>query len=74
VFLRFLFSVLGSWSLDWEYEYSSIQGPPTVQQEGDRWYIIIQPKVIVIINNGQVQQYPGTTHCTVYSKREITGA
>jgi hypothetical protein len=38
-------SVLGSWSLDWEYEYNTIQGPPSVEQEGARWYIIIQPKV-----------------------------
>jgi hypothetical protein len=39
-------SVLGSWSLDWEYEYNTIQGPPSVEQEGARWYIIIQPKVM----------------------------
>ena len=37
--------VLGSWTVDWEYSYAEITGPPPCGQEmGDRWYIVIKPK------------------------------
>jgi len=42
--LLYLCTVLGSWSVEWEFEFSQIQGPPSVQEEGGRWYIIILPK------------------------------
>merc|ERR1711874_507248 len=35
---------MGSWSLEWQFEFVSITGPPTVYQEGSRWYLIILPK------------------------------
>ena len=38
-------TVMGGWSSDWEYEYSAIQGIPTIEKEGGRWFIIIHPKV-----------------------------
>eukprot|EP00092_Neocalanus_flemingeri_P033380 GFUD01036296.1.p1 GENE.GFUD01036296.1~~GFUD01036296.1.p1 ORF type:complete len:2741 (+),score=704.42 GFUD01036296.1:512-8224(+) len=37
-------TVMGGWSSDWEYEYSAIQGIPTIEKEGGRWFIIIHPK------------------------------
>ena len=38
-------TVMGGWSSEWEYLYSEIQGIPTIEKEGSRWFIIIQPKV-----------------------------
>ena len=35
---------MGSWSVEWQFEFSAITGPPSVQQEGRRWYLIISPK------------------------------
>jgi len=38
-------TVMGGWSSDWEYEYSAIQGIPTIERgDGGRWFIIIHPK------------------------------
>ncbi len=41
--------VLGTWSMDWEFEFAAITGPPPTGNErkangGERWYIIIKPK------------------------------
>ena len=36
---------MGGWSTDWEYEYRALQGIPTIEKEGNRWFIIILPKV-----------------------------
>lgn len=38
--------VLGSWSIDWEYLYNDITGPPPVGAESNNtvWYIVIKPK------------------------------
>ena len=38
-------TVMGGWSTDWEYEYSAIQGVPSIEKEGGRWFITIHPKV-----------------------------
>jgi len=35
---------MGGWSTDWEYEYRALQGIPTIEKEGNRWFIIILPK------------------------------
>ena len=41
-------TVMGGWSSDWEYEYSAIQGIPTIERgDGGRWFIIIHPKVVL---------------------------
>jgi len=37
-------TVMGGWSTDWEYEYSAIQGVPSIEKEGGRWFITIHPK------------------------------
>jgi len=37
-------TVMGGWSSEWEYEYGEIQGIPTIEKEGGRWFIIIHPK------------------------------
>ena len=38
-------SVLGNWSLDWEYSFPEITGPPAVGRDDEgRWYIILEPK------------------------------
>ena len=40
--------VLGSWSVDWEFEFSEITGPPPTGKEvkgvQEQWYLIIKPK------------------------------
>ncbi len=40
--------VLGSWNVDWEFEYAAITGPPPVGKDDDgddQWYLIIKPRV-----------------------------
>jgi len=37
-------SVLGNWTMDWEYGFGDITGPPRIEREDDRWFIIIEPK------------------------------
>jgi len=37
-------SVMGGWSTEWEFEYSTIQSIPTIEKEGNRWFLIIHPK------------------------------
>jgi len=37
-------TVMGGWSTDWEYEYTAIQGVPSIEKEGSRWFITIHPK------------------------------
>ena len=44
-------TVMGGWSTDWEYEYSAIQGVPSIEKEGGRWFITIHPKVGLHIKN-----------------------
>ncbi len=44
-----LFLVLGAWNVEWQYEYDKLLLPPSVLQEGERWVLIIQPKVDFII-------------------------
>lgn len=37
-------NVMGSWSVDWEFEFQAITGPPIVERDGNRWYLTILPK------------------------------
>lgn len=37
-------NVMGSWSVDWEFEFLAITGPPIVERDGNRWYLTILPK------------------------------
>jgi hypothetical protein len=39
-------SVLGNWSIDWEFTFSEITGPPSCGKDdnSDKWYIIIKPR------------------------------
>ena len=39
-------SVLGNWSIEWEFSFGAISGPPPCGKEdnSDQWYIIIKPK------------------------------
>jgi vacuolar protein sorting-associated protein 13A/C len=37
--------VLGTWTVDWEFEYSAIEGPPpTGMEDGGGWYLVIKPR------------------------------
>jgi len=37
-------NVLGSWSIDWQYEYKDITGPPTCGDISGKYYINFKPK------------------------------